>query len=426
VFDDFNDATRHESACQLKKRLELLDRKRTSNARPATKNSPFHTSRAEIRSPDISISSTTDAFEGEIVDESRRTFMNVPRVIEFQKSTGLLQNPSLDYQDSPIKYKESFATLSTTRIQQGFATPFCSTTYSGIPNLPKIHSRKQEFMQQPSQRYQQSLHTQTYLPPSYKGVHHDGSSSEYRRNHPTTYDSPSSPDITLNKLDFRDDSSGRFLTHIPNVRDVQVIASRDDSSQAVSSREQEEQYDSFEQRDDLDNMGKTTSMKWVCDVCKEAQFENYVEAFRHEMQCRKKFYLEQRQEQYLRDLETLAQSEPDRFYAEQRAQRRENLKRQWYEKSRTLVSKMDSIHGGSAPAETPVVAKPKGRDTRSRSSDGNQKWLCSICKQKYFEHYLDACRHEKECVMKMHPPQEQQRLQPLPRPKLRYRREKYA
>lgn len=137
-------------------------------------------------------------------------------------------------------------------------------------------------------------------------------------------------------------------------------------------------------------------MKWLCDCCRKIQFESYVDAFRHELQCRKQMYLAQQQ----KELETLAHSEPEkdlRLSANRREWRREQLKRQVYEKSRSLCSTIGDRNPTTISSISGSFGGAVGR-AKSVSSSGGTKWLCSICKEICFDHYLDACRHEKECA----------------------------
>jgi hypothetical protein len=158
------------------------------------------------------------------------------------------------------------------------------------------------------------------------------------------------------------------------------------------------------QRNDQDREWQATSsqMKWVCDCCREAQFGSYVDAFRHEMQCRKQmFLLAHRQQQT--ELETLVHSEPEkelRLSANRRAWRREQIKRHVYEKSRSLSSTAGdrNLTTMSSISESYVGAMSALASGKSSSSSGVTKWLCSVCKEVCFDHYLDACRHEKECA----------------------------
>jgi hypothetical protein len=162
-----------------------------------------------------------------------------------------------------------------------------------------------------------------------------------------------------------------------------------------------------EETEDIQEWNENKSMKWACDVCKEAEFESYVDAFRHELECRKKLYLDQHHHQ--RELETKAQSEPDRISAERRAWRRAEMKRQLYEKSRSICS------GNESPSSS---SNQKSADTWPQHE---KKWLCSVCKEVYFEHYIDACRHERQCILTHSPGQQHS----LPRPSLQQRREQY-
>mmetsp|Transcript_22963 Transcript_22963/g.63695 ORF Transcript_22963/g.63695 Transcript_22963/m.63695 type:complete len:634 (+) Transcript_22963:99-2000(+) len=134
------------------------------------------------------------------------------------------------------------------------------------------------------------------------------------------------------------------------------------------------------------------SKKWLCDVCKKVRFDTYVEAFRHETECRKNVSLRDDDQ----DGEKQGEKNDDRssqMDTEKRAWKREQLKNRL---KQIRVSNALGINGGN------VATKGRGRSQSSLSSTNSAtKWLCSVCKKVSFDRYADACRHEKICKIRM-------------------------
>jgi hypothetical protein len=145
----------------------------------------------------------------------------------------------------------------------------------------------------------------------------------------------------------------------------------------------------------------TPQMKWLCDSCRTAQFENYVDAFRHEIQCRKTFLLGQQQ----KELESFAHSEPEnelRLSANRRPRlHRETIQRHnVHENSRSLCSTVgDRNPTTTISSITESFMGAVGLSVKPLPASQVTRWLCSICKEVCFDHYLDACRHERECAL---------------------------
>jgi len=95
----------------------------------------------------------------------------------------------------------------------------------------------------------------------------------------------------------------------------------------------------------------TKTQRWLCDVCKQAHFESYVDAYRHEQTCRGAPQQEERHRGKI---------------AKSRSQRR--------------------IHKDEKPPRP------------SHASKSNVKWLCGECEARYFDDYEEACRHEIRCI----------------------------
>lgn len=486
IFDDYQVAIRHEDACRLKSRLEKLD----YMARKSSSGSSSHSKTNEAVVPESqTIGSTTRALNDILADSTKdnhqreRQLGDVPRTIHVQKALLQPSLPPSELESSTSYYARSDSYSNSTGLfqQQGYysvsSPPICggatdyhsqfprtSTTsanpvdnrgskqnherkpvytcnhtastqqksWPGSPNSNEQAKRDDSLQQQKTTRirHPQPLpdnfsHSRTIFsysgPPSSHGrSSHDNSHGEARD------DIPSVP----------------FRTRIPKAKDVKVIVREKNreknflpQDRRVRGGGDNDDNDGDDDDDDEDEQQpKKKSMKWLCDVCKEAQFENYVDAFRHEMRCRKQFFLDQNQRDREREKSMAVESEPlDRYYSDRRAERRERLKQEWYEKSKSIYSKLDS----DVPEELVPPAADNLREggveraTHTHKSEGEtKKWLCSICKQEYFEHYLDACRHEKECVMTrgnrraISRPKHSRIL--LPRPTLKDRRESYA
>jgi hypothetical protein len=424
VFDDFQTAARHEDACKLKKRLQRLDDLRSEQkASLSEKSASFSTG-----------TTATNAYANPVLpqmkNEAREEPLSVPRTIHVHNSFRQQQQAKQQQQsEMETATSSSFGThsYSTGQFQQGFESAnVCSAVgySSGVP-LSSTGYRQR--------RKSRPVYT-TYIPPESTSYNREVADIRDDKILKTNYESspPAFAAVgqTYGLEDARDDISASHLrrryefhsTRMPTAKDVRVIGRglSDHSSDVITASREASDAEMASYDDD---QHPKKSMKWLCDVCKEAQFENYVEAFRHEMNCRKKFFLEQQQRESV-----MAHSEPDRFYAEQRAQRREKLKQQWQAKSRSIYSKIDSIPGASAPPPIRDTLETRGVDSGHghEKGEGTKKWLCSICKQQYFEHYLDACRHERQCIQMQQ--QQQQHFQPMsmPRPSLRNRREGYV
>jgi hypothetical protein len=164
----------------------------------------------------------------------------------------------------------------------------------------------------------------------------------------------------------------------------------------------QQDHNSYQNREEMEP--ESSEMKWVCDCCRKAQFGSYVDAFRHEIQCRKQMILSHQQ----MELETMVHSEPEhelRLSTNRRALRQEQIKRQVYEKSRSLCSTVSDTRNNmtaisSMSGSYGVAGATAGLNGKPSTSSATEatKWLCSICKEVCFDHYLDACRHEKDCA----------------------------
>eukprot|EP00536_Pseudo-nitzschia_multiseries_P012443 jgi/Psemu1/290288/fgenesh1_pg.477_\ len=136
------------------------------------------------------------------------------------------------------------------------------------------------------------------------------------------------------------------------------------------------------------------SKKWLCDVCKEVRFDSYVEAFRHEIECRKKNAPVDEDCSNLDDKQ--GESNDDRssqMDTEKRAMRREQIK------NRLKEMRLSKGFGNNV---CNVATMGRGRSQASVSSANSAtKWLCSVCKKVSFDRYADACKHEMVCKIMM-------------------------
>uniref|UniRef100_A0A7S4AIK7 Uncharacterized protein n=1 Tax=Pseudo-nitzschia australis TaxID=44445 RepID=A0A7S4AIK7_9STRA len=134
-------------------------------------------------------------------------------------------------------------------------------------------------------------------------------------------------------------------------------------------------------------------MRWLCDVCKEARFDSYVEAFRHEIECKKrnKTLVEENNSygEQEKNSNEYRSSPPGK---EKQAWRRGQIKNQ--------LKEMD-LSSSSRPDGCNSATKGKMRSQASVASTATStRWLCSVCKKVSFDHYSDACRHEKICQIR--------------------------
>ncbi len=163
---------------------------------------------------------------------------------------------------------------------------------------------------------------------------------------------------------------------------------------------------------------KRDATKWLCDVCKEARFDSYVEAYRHELECKR------RQNKNVERNDTNDFKDTKGFQhghggAEAKGKNkwgghhgnydyfssnyREHIGSHLQEMS--LSSSTDSPPSNHCRiATTPVsrveIVSASGNDGILSSREVT-RWLCSICKKASFDNYADACVHEKICKIQM-------------------------
>jgi hypothetical protein len=168
--------------------------------------------------------------------------------------------------------------------------------------------------------------------------------------------------------------------------------------------------------------------KWLCDVCKEARFDTYVEAYRHEIECRtfknkthgSSNIKEPKDSHHRGEVEAkleISISSNNRTHNNNnnnnsndgRSWRREHKGNQLQEMS--LSSSADSRSSNhcriDTTSNTPIALEGGGGGKSSvnnnpvASKDEATRWLCSVCKEVSFDHYPDACYHEKICKIRM-------------------------
>lgn len=118
------------------------------------------------------------------------------------------------------------------------------------------------------------------------------------------------------------------------------------------------------------NQDKMTIHQWSCEVCKSAVFDNYDDAFNHEILCRYK------QEQGLR------------FYHDR-------------EKSPESIDNKKRFKR-NIPDDYPVHPTNPTESPRNISStkkpSKKQRWICDVCRVAKFHSYVDAYVHERDCI----------------------------
>lgn len=141
--------------------------------------------------------------------------------------------------------------------------------------------------------------------------------------------------------------------------------------------------------------------KWLCDVCKEARFDNYVDAYRHEKECRQRknnsfaIGIQNTENSYQRGKERVG-NHSNHHDEDQQRRRIDHIGMQLQDMS--LSSSTDS-----PPADQcriPTTSEDRD-DPESVTSKDVTRWLCSVCKEVSFDNYADACSHEKICKIRM-------------------------
>ncbi|KAG7373914.1 hypothetical protein IV203_013009 [Nitzschia inconspicua] len=434
VFDDFQIATRHEDACKLKRRLQKLDDRRSQQ----------RSSGSEKSATTITDTTVTNAYDNQVGvspvvwEVPKDEPISVPRTIQVHNS--FRQRLQRQHHMQP-------------EIEKSISSSFVSPSYSNAHSKNGFGSNQVSYAvgysagagYRPRQK-SRPVYTTYQAPPASSYTKRDaGLRNEKQSRWDVAGQSNNSvPRQSYRMEDARDDTSSiqdnyhhqpLHTTRMPKSTDVRVIGHHRFEHHSDAIATSHATWEGEVEANEHDPPPEK-SMKWLCDVCKEAQFENYVEAFRHEMDCRKKFFLEEQKRESV-----MAYSEPDPFLADMRAQRREQIKQKLYEKSRSIYSKIESVPAASSPPVMGGASDGLGHNHNQIKGEGTKKWLCSICKQQYFEHYLDACRHEKQCVQ-IHQQQQQQQQQlqlqqqqqqqqsyqrmTIPRPTLKERRERYV
>ena len=147
--------------------------------------------------------------------------------------------------------------------------------------------------------------------------------------------------------------------------------------------------------------------KWLCDVCKEARFDSYVEACRHESQCQKRqsTHVElkstEKPKSMYHQLENVG-----KIYGENRRNNMEYSRSMLGEQIRSngqelyFSSSSEASSSSYCRIATTPFATGKGSNDSVMSRVTN-RWLCSVCKEVSFDNYSDACTHEKICKIQM-------------------------
>lgn len=170
-------------------------------------------------------------------------------------------------------------------------------------------------------------------------------------------------------------------------------------------------------RDNFHQQQKNASRKWLCDVCKEARFETYVEAYRHEAECRKSKMNMSGWNYTNNTRETQGfQHECGVVEANEKISTRRNRGNYDYFSSnyREHVGSHLQEMSLSSSTESPpsnhcrIVTTPISRgmgvvncNSSSMVSREDTRWLCSVCEEVSFDNYPDACVHEKICKIRM-------------------------
>jgi len=169
--------------------------------------------------------------------------------------------------------------------------------------------------------------------------------------------------------------------------------------------------------------------KWLCDVCKEARFDSYVEAFRHETQCRKirnerlqfstkteKKASTQHKNSKIEFERGINNNKNNRIEITNQNRYNESEGRQWRGEflennlhHMSLSSSSDSDTSNQVNITTQSSITNRGQSGNgggsilhgSVTSRESLRWLCSVCKEVSFNNYEEACNHEKICRIRM-------------------------
>jgi len=164
---------------------------------------------------------------------------------------------------------------------------------------------------------------------------------------------------------------------------------------------------------------KHASKKWLCDVCKEARFDSYVEAYRHEVECRKRKIqgVEQNDTSNFKETRGFQHGHGGAEADGKNNSRRHDGNYDYFSSnyrdhigSHLQEMSLSSSTGSPPSNHCKIATTTISRGTEIVSSSGNNgpvvsrevtRWLCSVCKEVSFDNHHDACVHEKICKIQM-------------------------
>lgn len=169
--------------------------------------------------------------------------------------------------------------------------------------------------------------------------------------------------------------------------------------------------------DNFRQQQKNASRKWLCDVCREARFETYVEAYRHEAECRKNKMNTSGWNNTSNTREAQGfQHDHGIVEANEKISTRRHRGNYDYFSSNykehvgshlqemSLSSSTESPPSNHCRIDTTPISRGMGvvsGNNVSMVSREDTRWLCSVCEEVSFDNYPDACVHEKICKIRM-------------------------
>ena len=161
---------------------------------------------------------------------------------------------------------------------------------------------------------------------------------------------------------------------------------------------------------------KHTATKWLCDVCKEARFDTYVEAYRHEKKCKKRKNKTVGRNS-TKELEALTYQRGDVVEKRENSESRVRIDNDYFISNygARIGNHLQEMSLSSSTESSPsnhcrIATTPIAQGIDLVSGSGNYdssaskeatKLLCHVRKDVSFDNYQDACSCEKICKIQM-------------------------